>query len=85
MQSQIHRTNLLQAIVKTMVFDVVGINKSGLDMNVHNLQAGIGPQRFRTFSVHKHPPSKREGGSVLYAKEIRCQIHRWQYQPQLMR
>jgi len=69
-QSLMPKMDLLQGIVKTNEYDIVGINESWLDMNDRNLQAEVCLQGLRTFSVDKPSPSKRGGGSVLYVREL---------------
>ena len=63
------KMDLLQAIVRTNQYDIVGINESWLDMNDRNCSAEVNLQGFRMFNVDKPSPSKRGGGSVLYVKE----------------
>ena len=67
-QSLMPKMDILQALTKTNLYDIVGINESWLDMKEKNCQAEIAMQDFRSFTVDKPSQSKRGGGSVLYVK-----------------
>lgn len=59
----------LQCLVKTVNYDIIGINESWLNLGKKHLPAEITLDGFSMFSVDKPTASGRGGGSVLYIRE----------------